>query len=285
MARIDIAGIGIDYELLGEPGAHAVALNPGGRYPKEVGGLPELAAALVAGGKRVLLWDRPNCGKSDLCFDGANESALQGRILTELIRALGLGPTAVGGGSAGSRTSLFAAFHDPEAVSHLMPWWISGGTTSVLALGAGYFGTPAATATLFGLEAVLELPHFDAMKNDPRKREAFLKLDRQTFIDTMERWGASFIPSPDSPIPGMTRDDFKRLTMPTLIVRGSVGDIYHPAAISEWVHELIPHSKLIDAPWHNDAPVERLAEAMKTGVSPVVDWPMLAPAILEFTAH
>jgi pimeloyl-ACP methyl ester carboxylesterase len=283
MARIEISGIGIEYELLGKPGNHAVVLNPGGRYPKSIEGLPELAEKLVAGGKRVLLWDRPNCGQSDICFEGDNESAVQGRVLTQLIRALDLGPSAVGGGSAGSRTSLFAAFHDPGAVSHLMPWWISGGTVSVLTLGASYFGTPAAAARMFGLEAVLNLPQWDGIKNDPKKRAAFLQQDLDTFVATMQRWGTSFIPSDDSPVPGMSVADFKRLTMPTLIIRGAATDIYHPKEISEQVHKLIPHSEIIDPPWPDDSPMKRLAAAAPVGGSPFQDWPLLAPVILEFT--
>ena len=285
MPRIEISRVGIEYELLGNRGAHAVALNPGGRYSKDTPGIRELGEALVAGGKCALLWDRPNCGASDICFEGDNESALQGRILTQLIRALELGPTAICGGSAGSRTSLFAAIHDPSVVSHLIPWWISGGPTSVLMLGASYFAIPAIQARLVGLAAVLELPMWEQIKADPRKRDIFLKQDREQFIATMERWGKSFIPSDDSPVPGMSHEDFKRLTMPTLIIRGAVTDIYHPATISEWVHRLIPRSEIIDPPWPDDSPVHRLAETGRTGSSPFLDWPMLAPAILEFTSR
>jgi hypothetical protein len=61
VARIEISGIGIEYELLGERGSPAIAITPGGRFAKDAPGLPELAQKLVAGGKRVLLWDRPNC--------------------------------------------------------------------------------------------------------------------------------------------------------------------------------------------------------------------------------
>jgi pimeloyl-ACP methyl ester carboxylesterase len=122
MPRIEVSEVGIEYELLGKSGAHAVALNPGGRYSKDTPGIRELGEALAAGGKYVLLWDRPNCGASDLCFKGDNESALQGRILTQLIRALKLGPTAICGGSAGSRTSMFAAIHDSSVVSPAFPW-------------------------------------------------------------------------------------------------------------------------------------------------------------------
>jgi pimeloyl-ACP methyl ester carboxylesterase len=283
VAHIDVAGIGIEYELLGKPGDHAVALSPGGRFSKDIAGLRELGEALVAGGKRVLLWDRPNCGLSDICFEGDNESAMQGRVLTQLIRKLDLGPTVVGGGSAGSRTSLFAAVHDPEIVSHLMLWWVSGGAVSVLTLGAAYFGTPAAAARMFGLEAVLGLPQWDPIKNDPKKRAAFLKQDPNTFIATMERWSASFIPSESSPVPGMTSKDFARLTMPVGIVRGSVGDIYHPASVAEAMQKIIPQAELIDPPWDDESPMRCLIAAAPVGGSPFQDWPNLAPKILEFT--
>ncbi len=46
----------------------------------------------------MLLWDRPNCGKSDLHFEGSGESSMQAGFLIKLIRALDLGPTALWGG-------------------------------------------------------------------------------------------------------------------------------------------------------------------------------------------
>src|SRR5258708_6327463 len=112
--RIDIDGIGIEYELRGRQGDPAIALTPGGRFAKDTPGLPQLAEALVSGGRRVLLWDRPNCGASDLCFTAPTESALHARILTSLIRNLDLGPVALAAGSAGSRVSLIAASQDPD---------------------------------------------------------------------------------------------------------------------------------------------------------------------------
>ncbi|TAL04500.1 MAG: alpha/beta hydrolase [Rhodospirillaceae bacterium] len=294
MSRIEISGIGIAYELLGKAGAPAVALTPGGRLSKDTPGLRELAEKLVAGGKRVLLWDRPNCGASDICFDGENESALHGRILTQLIRALDLGPTAIGGGSAGSRTTLLAAVHDPEIVSHLLQWWISGGAISLLLLGATYFGEAAITASMGGMAAVADLPMWaEQIKRNPRNRDIILKQDPDRFMATMERWAVAFIPSDTSPVPGMSPADFARLTMPVLIYRGSPRDLYHPVRISDWVHKLIPHAKLIDLPWTDDATVERVAAAVKAGTASYlhwpafgfVDWPRLAPTILEFTGR
>ena len=127
MARIEISGIGIEYELLGKPGAPAVALTPGGRFGKDSAGVLQLGEALAAGGKQVLLWDRPNCGASDICFEGDNESELQARTLTQLIRALDLGPTALAGGSSGSRASLIAAVRDPAVLDDPLFRIVPGG--------------------------------------------------------------------------------------------------------------------------------------------------------------
>ena len=286
MARIDISGIGIEYELLGKPGAHAVALAPGGRFSKDAPGMRELADKLVAGGKRVLLWDRPNCGASDICFDGENESLLQGRVLTQLIKALDLGPTAIGGGSAGSRTTLLAAAYDPSVVSHLLQWWISGGVISLLMLGASYCCESAVAASTGGMEAVTNLPIWsEQIKRNPRNRDYILKQDPERFIALMERWAAAFIPQESSPVPGMTREDFARLTMPVLIFRSSPRDLYHPAKISDWVHKLIPHSKLIEPPWTDDEFMTRFVAANKSGSGHFLDWHRLAPQILEFTSR
>ena len=59
---IEINGGNVVYEILGETGISSY-LTPGGRFSKDVPGLRPLAEALVNGGYRVLLWDRPNCGR------------------------------------------------------------------------------------------------------------------------------------------------------------------------------------------------------------------------------
>ena len=104
MARIAIDDVEIEYELVGPDGARAVAITPGGRFGKDATGLPDLARGLADRGRRVLLWDRPNCGASDLHFEGDGESSMQGRFLSKLVRALDLGPTALIG-SPRSRTA------------------------------------------------------------------------------------------------------------------------------------------------------------------------------------
>ena len=282
MARIEVAGLGIEFELLGMAGNPAVAITPGGRFSKDSKGVRELGEALAAGGKRVLLWDRPNCGASDICFDAGGESRLQAEVLTSLIRMLELGPTALVAGSAGSRVSLIAAVHDPEAVSHLIPWWISGGIIGLMMIGSFYCCNSAAAASSGGMAAVAQLPIWqEQLVLNPKNREIMLKQDPAQFIKTMERWAMGFLPPANSPVPGVTPLDFAALKMPVLIFRGCPTDIYHPEWITDWVHKLIPHSEYVDPPWQGDIFARRMAE----GNGLFIDWPDLGPAILEFTGR
>ena len=61
----------IEYEVVGE--GRPWVITPGGRFSKDSPGVRELAAALGERGNRVLIWDRPNCGASDVCFTGPSK--------------------------------------------------------------------------------------------------------------------------------------------------------------------------------------------------------------------
>jgi 2-hydroxy-6-oxonona-2,4-dienedioate hydrolase len=279
MARIELDGVGINYDLLGPEGAPALALTPGGRYSKDVAGVPELGKLLAEAGYRVLLWDRPNCGASDLHFEGPSESAMQASFLVKLIRALDLGSTVLVSGSAGARISLFAAREDPSAIAGLMLCWISGGLVSMMRLGSYYCCEPAEEAALKGMEAVAAMPIWmQQVAANPRNRDYMLNFDRARFVAQMERWAAGYIPSPDTPVGGISKADFARLTMPARILRGSPDDLYHPAYVCEAVTELMPNARLIDPPWHIDI----FADRMNDGKGLFSDWPMLAPQVIGF---
>lgn len=287
MPRININGVGVEYELLGEPGAPAVAITPGGRFTKESPGLRELGEAVAAGGRRVLLWNRPNCGGSDVSFDAESESEMHGRTLTQMIRELELGPTVLAAGSAGSRVSLIAASRDPEAVSHLVLWWISGGIIGLMSLGMFYTGDSAMACSRGGMEAVAALPNWaEQIERNPRNRDYILSQDPDVFIETMQRWASFFTPTKDSPVPGMTPDDFAKLTMPVLIFRNGKSDLSHTRRTSEWAHELIPGAKLVEPPWPDSEWNDRSAEAAPFGGKGLFkNWPMMAPHILDFSGR
>jgi pimeloyl-ACP methyl ester carboxylesterase len=285
LSRIVISGLNIEYQLLGVSNAPTVVLTPGGRFSMVSPGLQELAELLVAAGKRVLLWDRPNCGASDLCFEGDSESELQANVLLGLIRELELGPVTLAAGSAGSRVSLIAASRDPSRVSHLVLWWISGGPIGLMQLATYYCGESAQLASQGGMTAVAASSSWaEQLKRNPANRDVLLSQDPDRFIETMQRWAAVYAPSPTSPVPGMSHADFARLKMPVLILRSGKSDLSHTRRTSEWVHELIPHSKLIEPPWPDNEWNTRLASSLQQGRGLFEGWTKLAPLILEFTS-
>lgn len=277
-----VNGLDIAYELHGE--GDPVAITPGGRFSMDTKGVRELAQALAAGGKKALIWDRPNTGASDICFDGDFESNMHADTLAELIRTLELGPTTITGGSAGSRVSLLTVLRNPDVASKLAVWWITGGYFGLLFLSAYYCGGPWTAAKRGGMQAVVELPTFqENLEKNPRNRERLLAMDPEEFAATMERWGPHFLQPDDSPVPGFTAADFAKIKVPTMIFRSSATDTAHLRRTTEWVHELIPGSKLVEPPFGPDEWNEQSAKTDETGENVLfANWPKLAPQLLEF---
>lgn len=285
MDRMTVNGVGIAYELLGKEGDPAVALTPGGRFTMDVPGLRELAEALVADGRRVLIYDRPNCGYSDACLLGESESEMQAEALSGLIRALDLGPTVIAGGSGGSRVSMLAAARDPEICSHLCLWWISGDPIGLMQLATYYCGEAGVLASVGGMEAVMPATSWaENFEKSPQAKDFIRAQNPDQFIEVMQRWAAAYVPSDISPVPGMKPRDFARLTMPVLVFRSGKSDLSHTRATSEWVHRLVPHSLMLDPPWNDDEWNYRSGETMsgKAGHTLFRSWPKLAPVILDF---
>jgi hypothetical protein len=136
------------------------------------------------------------------------------------------------------------------------------------------------------MAAVAALPGWaQQIERNPRNREILMAQNPERFIETMERWALAYMPSDLSPVPGMSADDFARLHMPVLIFRNGKSDLSHTRRTSDWVHELIPHSQMVDPPWPDDEWNRRLGAALKTGSGHFAGWPALAPSILEFTAR
>ncbi|MGA7053286.1 MAG: alpha/beta hydrolase, partial [Mycobacterium sp.] len=119
MPSIEVNGGNVVYEILGEAGG-LIVLTPGGRFSKEIPGLRPLAEALVAGGYRVLLWDRPNCGASDVQIYGQSESHKRAETLRGLLDALGVKRCIFAGGSGGARDSMLTTMLYPELVEKLV---------------------------------------------------------------------------------------------------------------------------------------------------------------------
>ena len=287
MDRIDIDGVGIAYELIGRAGDPAVSLTPGGRFCMDVPGLRDLAEAVAAGGRRVLIWDRPNCGYSDTVLRGASESETQAEALVGLIRKLDLGPTAICGGSGGARVSLLSAARDPEVCSHVCIWWVSGDPIGLMQLAVFYCGEAAIAASQGGMERVLQAGSWaEHLAKNPQAREKLLAMDPRQFIAMMQQWASIYVPSELTPVPGMSQRDWAQLTMPVMVFRSSATDLSHTRETSEWVHRLVPQSKIVSPPWRDDEWNHQSQRQMAgdVGITIFTSWPKLAPQILEFIA-
>ena len=283
--KIEINGGNVVYEILGKQGDFIV-LTPGGRFSKDIPGLRPLALALVKGGYRVLLWDRPNSGKSDVQFWGRSESHMRAETLQQLITKLDIGPCIIAGGSGGARDSMLTTMLYPELVTKLVVWNIVGGVYGSFVLGSHYL-VPSILAVrglgIKGLPAVREWR--DLIEENPDNEQRILALDTDEFLKVMLRWLNAYVPKPGQTIPGVEDEMFDQIKVPTLIIRGGENDWDHPKRTSLEVSCLIKGSKLIDPPWPEDA-WERAGEARAAGkvkrFNMFDTWVQAAPAILDF---
>jgi 2-hydroxy-6-oxonona-2,4-dienedioate hydrolase len=285
VGSVDINGGNVVYEILGG-GRDLIVLTPGGRFSKDIEGLRPLAEALVDGGYRVLLWDRPNCGASDVQFYGQSESHMRAQTLHGLLTELGEGPCILAGGSGGARDSMLTTMLYPELVTKLAVWNIVGGIYGTFVLGSYYIVPSILAARATGVEGLLKVPEWrERVEENPNNKQRFRALDRDDFLKVMLRWLNAFVSKPGQTIPGVDDEMFDRITVPTLIIRGGENDWDHPKRTSLEVSCLIKGSKIIDPPWPEDA-WERASEARASGESQHFNlfdtWVQAAPAILEF---
>ncbi|SBS79328.1 conserved hypothetical protein [uncultured Mycobacterium sp.] len=282
---LEINGGNVVYEILGETGDY-IALTPGGRYSKDIEGLRPLAEELVKGGYRVLLWDRPNCGKSDLQFYGKSESHMRAETLHGLITGLGIGPCIIAGGSGGARDSILTTILYPEIVTKLVTWNIVGGVYGSFVLGSYYLVPSILAVRGLGIKGLLQVGEWkERIAENAVNKDRILALDADEFLRVMLRWLNAFVPKPGQAIPGVDDEFFGDIKVPTLIIRGGENDWDHPKRTSLEVNCLIKGSTLIDPPWPEDA-WERAGEDRASGkvkrFNMFDTWVQAAPAILDF---
>jgi len=205
-----IRGVNINYQVLGDTGAW-VALSPGGR--RDMSGIQTQAAALAALGYRVVIFDRRNCGASDVVIDGdESEYEIWADDVHELLSQLGALPAFVGGSSSGCRTSLLFALRHPSSVRGLLLWRVTGGRFACERLAEEYYGQYIKAAQKGGMAAVCEMEHWkERIVVRPENREALMQLKPERFIAVMSHWRDYFLKGIDLPVIGATKQELQSI--------------------------------------------------------------------------
>ncbi len=286
MTEAMVNGGVVVYEFVGPDDGEVVTLTPGGRFSKDYGGVHELAEALAAGGKRVLLWDRPNCGASDIQVTGLSESVMRADTLGGLVEQLGIASVVAAGGSGGAGDSIVFTLRFPHLVTRLLVWSIVGGTYSSMSLAGVYVLNELRAVRSGGIDAVAQLPGWrDLIAANPRNRARLDSIGAMEFERVMNRWFDAYIPKSNEAIPGVPDWQFAEISVPTMIIRGGERDFDHPKRTSFEVHALIKGSRLVEPPWPEDA-WEQAVKATAAGTGSLFDpWQLGAPAMLDFLAE
>ncbi len=244
MPSLIVNGAKIEYEDIGQ--GLPIILTPGGRSDMStVRGL----ANHLSPNYRVIIYDRRNCGASDVVISGAlSESDIWAEDLNEMLKQLGAYPAYVGGNSAGQRASLLLAIRHPEAVRGLLLWNITGGSVAAEQLGYNYYGQFIEIAETYGMQGIIESDFFaERIKNNASNLERLKSMDTQNFIDVMQNWRSFF--TADTPIIGATEAQLMKIDVPTVIIPGTENDPVHPRTVGENLHKILPNAELHPPIW------------------------------------
>jgi pimeloyl-ACP methyl ester carboxylesterase len=219
-------------------------------------GIELLAGKVAETGHRVVIFDRRNCGASDVVIDGAeSEYEIWADDIHELLRQLGALPVVVGGSSSGCRTALLFALRHPDAVSALLLWRVTGGRFACERLAEEYYGQFITAAKAGGMAAVCEMEHWkERIEARPENREALMRMKPERFIEVMSHWREYFLKGADLPVIGATEQDLQSIKVPACVVPGN--DNTHGRQTGENLGRLIAKSEVhVLFPKHYDEPL------------------------------
>ncbi len=241
MPFANVRGVNMNYEVIGNDGPW-VALSPGGR--RDISGIELLARKVADTGHRVAIFDRRNCGASDVVIEGQDsEYEIWADDIHELLQQLGALPAVIGGSSSGCRTSLLFALRHPEAVKALLLWRVTGGRFACERLAQEYYGQYIEAAQRGGMAAVCEMEHWkERIAARPENRSALIKMDVQRFIAVMSRWREYFLQGADLPVIGATAAELGTIKAPACIVPGN--DLTHGRQTGENLGKLLQKSEV-----------------------------------------
>jgi len=220
MPLAKVRGVNINHKVIGNGGPW-VALSPGGR--RDLSAVEPLAKSVADAGHRAVIFDRRNCGSSDVVIAGEDsEYEIWADDVHELLAQLGALPAFVGGSSSGCRTALLFALRHPEAVRGLLLWRVTGGRFACERLAQEYYGQYIAAAKQGGMAAVCEMEHWkERIEARPQNRDALMKMEPERFIAVMSHWREYFLRGIDLPVIGATEAELKSIKVPACIIPGN----------------------------------------------------------------
>ena len=281
MPTASINGLSLAYEVIGDMGQPWV-ITPGGRFTKESPGVRELAVALAEEGNRVLIWDRPNCGASDVSFEGSSESAMQADTLAGLLTHLDMTPAVIAGGSGGP-----ACRCSPRRVTpRRQPPWPSGGSAAGCTaplVGHALLRGSLATAWRDGMERWPTARVGGGAGGEPLQPRSLPGAGPGRVHHHDGALDAGLLPRDDEPVPGPPR---AATPAPSVFRRWSSA-AGRATRTTRATSEALAGDPPEPAPGR--AAVGRPREWIERGVGPVTmacspRWPLLAPQLLEWKA-
>jgi hypothetical protein len=117
----------------------------------------------------------------------------------------------------------------------------------------------------------------ETLEKNPANRERLLAMDPEAFGATMEAWGPGWLGYPAS------AEELTKIEAPTLVFHGSPTDFWHLRSTSEWLHEHIRGSRLVEPPWSDEEWNHVAEESLELGYSVhFKNWWKLAPQLIDF---
>lgn len=238
MSEVIIKNTKLTYEILGDTGP-AIALTSGGQYSRE--GMRPFAQKLQDS-FRVLIWDRRNCGDSDLYLNAIpDEMQVWAGDLHELLDYLGLLPAYVGGSSSGTLTSLRYAVSFPSDVRGLLllnPPLAEPDDVGNFCQKA--WGKLADIAVANGMVAAIDEGWLGQLAaNYPRHRERLLSVNPKEFASALRSWISVW--QAKSSYWGISVSSLEGITTPAIIFSNE-NNATHPWSSVEMLCNEMPNS-------------------------------------------
>jgi len=290
MPKAKVNGISIAYEVAGK--GSPIVWTSAGWFPRQPGHY--MFAGRFSANYRVLIWDRRNCGASNIAIEDAeSEGHLWADDLHALLQELEMSPAYLGGSSGGCAMSLLMAYRYPEDVKGLI--LNASHTDNVQACGQPlnehHYLCLARAAESKGMEAVIELstnpPEPDwawitgwvaeIITLNPENRERLLSMNPEQFATVMRKW-ARWLESPRSYLANLSEKQLASIDVPALVSHGF--NDWHPEHTAWELYHKLPNAEWVDyADWYTPEEIQARAEG---DVEPSAIWTFLFPIYEDF---